>query len=268
MFSHGTLCFLVLAVFAVEKCSASVFYNLLNKTANIDKLTDEQKLRILNVNPHTNGKVHLHRDCRALNRFENKTSGIYIIQPKDSHPLAVYCDMETANGGWIVLQNVSRNGRTSFAEPWSTYQHTFGDMETDHWLGNEYIHLITQQAHYEVKFIIQSESERVEIDYASFNIESEANKYTLRLGSPIGESAFHDYLTKDGSSDNMMFSTKDEDNDRDPTQNCADISGGGWWFNHCSSVMLNSINQIHWPGICDNCKSATILIKPSAENCK
>uniref|UniRef100_UPI00398F8BD4 fibrinogen-like protein 1-like protein n=1 Tax=Pristiophorus japonicus TaxID=55135 RepID=UPI00398F8BD4 len=272
MFCHRSLSFLVLAVFVIEKCSSlsinPEFRNFLKRIKNVDILTEEQKQRIVNVKPNTDGKVHLHRDCKALNRFRPMPSGIYVIQPKGSPPLAVYCDMNTPGGGWVVLQKITKNSKVSFAEKWSTYQGTFGDVENDYWLGNDYIHLITKQAHYEVKFVLQNNNKKIEIDYASFKVAGAKDNYTLSLGSPIGDKSHDDLIKVDqnGSNDNMMFSTIDHDNDNDSTKNCAEQAGGGWWFDHCSSVILNS-KQIHWPDVCDDCQSATILIKPSFENC-
>ncbi|XP_067890580.1 fibrinogen-like protein 1-like protein [Heterodontus francisci] len=271
MFSHRTLSLLVVAVFVVEKCSAitPAFINLLKKIDNKDALTEDQKQNILNARPNELEKVHLHRDCTAINRFKDMPSGLYVIQPKGSNPLVVYCHMEAKGDGWSVLQRISKSGSTSFKKGWSEYERTFGDLEHDHWLGNKYIHLITQQTHYQVKFVINSPTGEVEIDYASFNVEGANNKYRLRLGSPIGNSETYDHLIadKNESSDNMMFSTEDSDNDTDKKRNCAREAEGGWWYSQCSSVQLNN-HSIHWPGICNDCTSATILIKPSFENCK
>ncbi|XP_048390999.2 fibrinogen-like protein 1-like protein [Stegostoma tigrinum] len=268
MFSHRTLSFLLLAILAVEKCSAftPVYSRLLNTIENIDALSEEQKSKILNANPDSTEKVKMKQDCMALNRNGNKSSGIYVIHPKGYKPLVVYCFMDAPGKGWVMLQHVTKNSNISFATNWDTYKRTFGNMEDEHWLGNEYIHWITQQARYEVKFLIDSGVEKVAIDYASFNVENESNNYKLRLGAPIGVSQTEKHLAIN-KNDNMMFSTFDKDNDRDGTQNCAAVDGGGWWFNHCTSVIFNN-RQIRWPGICDNCESATILIRRTFENCK
>ena len=38
---------------------------------------------------------------------------------------------------------------------------------------------------------------------------------------------------------NMPFSTKDKDNDRHSTENCAYRSHGAWWYKSCLSSNLN-----------------------------
>ena len=37
----------------------------------------------------------------------------------------------------------------------------------------------------------------------------------------------------------MMFSTWDKENDKDPTKNCAIALRSGWWYNACSNAHLN-----------------------------
>ena len=37
----------------------------------------------------------------------------------------------------------------------------------------------------------------------------------------------------------MGFSTYDQDNDNNANMNCAQMYGGGWWYNDCSGTSLN-----------------------------
>ena len=41
------------------------------------------------------------------------------------------------------------------------------------------------------------------------------------------------------SDPDMMFSTWDKENDKDPTKNCAIALRSGWWYNACSNAHLN-----------------------------
>ena len=48
--------------------------------------------------------------------------------------------------------------------------------------------------------------------------------------------SFHDLNT-------MKFTTRDKDNDRWPTENCANrvaVNSGGWWYNSCAAIYLNN----------------------------
>ncbi|XP_078260443.1 fibrinogen-like protein 1-like protein [Rhinoraja longicauda] len=265
MLSHGILGSLLLTIFAIGKCSAvtNEFRTYFSGIGNGHALTNEQKMKIENLKTWTNGHVHLHQDCKAINRFGNKANGIYVIKPKTSAPVLVYCDMKTEGGGWILLQKVKKGSNVFSHKTWEDYKTTFGNLEGSYWLGNEHMHSITKQQRFEVRFVIQNGTQFVDVDYSSFNIDGEENNYALRLGYPLNYSKYHDVLTE---SDNMMFSTADNDNDRDAQKNCAMIHGSGWWFNKCSSSMFIG-QRIKWPRICDDCESAAILIKPTTENC-
>ena len=44
-------------------------------------------------------------------------------------------------------------------------------------------------------------------------------------------------------SDQMKFTTKDTDNDKSATKNCADTNKGGFWYYNCALALLNGIND-------------------------
>ncbi|MEE6525467.1 hypothetical protein FKM82_025498 [Ascaphus truei] len=244
---------------------------LFGQIANRHMLQERQLSELLNV---PRGDVHpelLAKDCRAAFLRGRSQSGLYVIQPKGSPPLVVYCDLNAEGGGWTVLQR--NNGeRQIFGSPtWSLYKSGFGNLMQDHWLGNELIYLITRQNAFTVRFhIVDAKGVERKADYYSFGVDSEKNDYALRLGDYSGDAG--DALTtmnETGTHDNMKFSTKDRDNDR-WSKNCAEEHGGGWWFDSCRSALLNSDHGIYWRGLCDEarpCRSASIMIQPSRKNC-
>jgi len=56
----------------------------------------------------------------------------------------VYCDMNSDNGGWIVIQRNRRNSQLSFIKNWREYEEGFGDLNKDFWAGLKLMHTLTQ----------------------------------------------------------------------------------------------------------------------------
>ncbi|XP_063197208.1 fibrinogen-like protein 1-like protein [Chroicocephalus ridibundus] len=202
--------------------------------------------------------------CR---RAPSSPSGVYIIQPARSPPRVVWCDMDTEGKGWTVVQRNTYTTEITWEESWTTYKYSFGNMRGDHWLGTQYLHLLTQQGTYKVRFIVRNKANITHYaEYDIFRVESEASGYPLRLGRFSGDG--DDYLTsyypkKGGIHDNMKFSTTDRDQDQ-YSGNCAN-SYGGWWYDKCQNVLLNGKRYIFWPGTCpsSNCASSLILVIPT-----
>ncbi|XP_009887203.1 PREDICTED: LOW QUALITY PROTEIN: fibrinogen-like protein 1 [Charadrius vociferus] len=190
-------------------------------------------------------------DCSHLRK--TSPSGVYVIQPAGSPPRVVWCDMDTEGKGWTVVQRNSYTTEITWKESWTTYKYGFGNVQGDHWLGTEYLHLLTQQGTYKVRFVVRDKANVTHYaEYDIFRVESEASGYPLRLGRFSGDG--DDYLTsyhpkKGGIHDNMKFSTTDRDQDQ-YSGNCAN-SYGGWWYDRCQNVLLNAKKTILWPGFCD-----------------
>uniref|UniRef100_A0A8C5TBG1 Fibrinogen C-terminal domain-containing protein n=1 Tax=Malurus cyaneus samueli TaxID=2593467 RepID=A0A8C5TBG1_9PASS len=204
-------------------------------------------------------------DCSHLRK--NSPSGVYVIQPARSPPRVVWCDMDTEGKGWTVVQRNSHDTELNWKQSWTTYKYGFGNVHSDYWLGTEYLHLLTQQGTYKVRFVVRDKTNVTHFaEYDIFRVESEASGYPLRLGRHSGDG--DDYLTlyhpkKGGIHDNMKFSTVDKDQDQ-YSGNCAK-SYGGWWYHRCQNILLNAKNYIVWPGFCDNgdCAASLILVKPT-----
>ncbi len=71
-------------------------------------------------------------------------------------------------------------------------------------------------------------------EYTDFSISSEAEKYMFEYGSYIG--TIGDAMLR---SQNMKFSTYDNDNDV-ASWNCAYSWKGGWWHSQCFDANLNN----------------------------
>ncbi|NXY78646.1 FGL1L protein, partial [Glareola pratincola] len=208
-------------------------------------------------------KLYWPKDCSEVSA--GSPSGVYVIQPAGLHRIVVYCEMSAMGGGWTVLQRNRQVTEITWAESWSTYKYGFGNVRSEYWLGTEYIHQISRQKVYQVRFAIWDSTNNMRFaDYNLFSVEGESQGYRLRLGTYSGSAG--DAMTTNSVStmhDNMKFSTKDRDQDT-WGGNCASSYGGGWWYSACYSVRLNVKGGITWGSLCNgNCKASAILIKPA-----
>ena len=48
---------------------------------------------------------------------------------------AVYCDMTTDGGGWIVIQRNKKNSLVNFNRNWADFKKGFGNLTTEFWYG-------------------------------------------------------------------------------------------------------------------------------------
>ncbi|XP_014815190.1 PREDICTED: fibrinogen-like protein 1-like protein [Calidris pugnax] len=204
------------------------------------------------------------KDCSEVSA--GSPSGIYVIQPTGLHPIVVYCEMNVTDGGWTVIQRNRQGTEITWAESWSTYKYGFGNVHTEYWLGTEYIHQISRQKVYQVRFVLWDAANNTKFaDYNLFSVEDESQGYRLRLGTYSGVAG--DSMTTNSAStvhDNMKFSAKDRDQDT-YSGNCASSYGGGWWYSACYSVRLNVKGGMTWGSLCNgNCKASAILIKPAS----
>ncbi|KAI0231091.1 Ryncolin-1 [Lamellibrachia satsuma] len=175
------------------------------------------------------------RDCYDLLQVGYNVSGVYEIYLDQARKyIQVYCDMETDGGGWLVFQR-RQDGSVDFWRDWSSYKKGFGDLSGEFWLGNEYLHDLTSQANYTLRFDLEDfeDATRYAV-YTHFVVASEGNKYRLSVGGYYG-TAGDQFQHHDG----MSFSTKDRDHDTYPGMHCAQAVRGAWWYSRCYRVCLN-----------------------------
>ncbi|XP_044156151.1 fibrinogen alpha chain [Bufo gargarizans] len=193
---------------------------------------------------------HTGTDCADILQKHSSggKSGIFKIRPEGSNKeLSVFCDQDTQLGGWVLIQQ-REDGSVNFNRTWQDYKNGFGSVDAtgkgELWLGNEYIHLLTRK-----ETILRIElgdwsGNQVYAEY-SFHLGSESEGYALNVNGYEGSAG--DSLVEGSKDDgeytshaNMKFSTYDRDSDK-WEENCAEMYGGGWWYNNCQAANLNGI---------------------------
>ncbi|XP_061191040.1 fibroleukin-like [Saccostrea echinata] len=183
-------------------------------------------------------------DCKDLHENGHTNSGVYEIYPygTSSRPVKVYCDMETMDGGWTVIQQ-RVDGSLSFDKAWSEYKNGFGAPGQNIWIGNDAIHQLTKGNDSSLYVSITlANGSRLYALYDQFSVSNEADKYQLFLAGYLDGTLGDSMLDNENSGDNlsgMYFSTADRDNDMLVIGSCAAVHKGGWWFNQCYNAFLN-----------------------------
>ncbi|XP_053112032.1 fibrinogen alpha chain [Hemicordylus capensis] len=209
------------------------------------------RARSLNAGGVKLGESYIGTDCEDIHQKHTSgaKSGIFRIKPAGSAKVfSVYCDQEDGLGGWLLIQQ-RWDGSLNFNRTWEDYKRGFGSVDGkgkgEFWLGNENLHILTQK-----DSVLRVEIEDWEGNeaYAEYNIHvsSESEGYSLHVSDYEGTAG--DALVigseEEGSEytahANMKFSTFDRDNDQ-WEENCAEVYGGGWWYNNCQAANLNGI---------------------------
>ena len=127
-----------------------------------------------------------------------------------------------------------QDGSVDFYRGWNHYKAGFGQLNAEFWLGNDKIHRLTASRPSSLRVELKDwNGVRAYAKYGKFNIGDEQAQYRLEVGSYSGTAA--DSLSYHN---NMAFSTKDRDNDRD-SNNCAVRWTGAWWYKNCHYSNLN-----------------------------
>ena len=155
---------------------------------------------------------------------------------------SVYCDTETADGGWTVIQR-RVDGSVDFNRPWSDYEKGFGDLNGEFWYGLKNMNCLTQTGQWELRIDFEFQNKtRSYLHYKKFKVGSAIDEYPLTIGGFTGITPADPFATH--SLNGMKFSTYDNENDQWSGGNCAVKRGratdnGGWWYNGCWLINLN-----------------------------
>ena len=78
-------------------------------------------------------------------------SGVFLLTRPSGEEFEAYCDLEDEGGGWIVFIRSNGHDAEIFNKNWATYQNGFGDLNSNFWWGNEFLHLVTKDTPQELK---------------------------------------------------------------------------------------------------------------------
>ncbi|CAG2225023.1 Angiopoietin-related protein 1,Ficolin-1-A,Angiopoietin-1,Fibrinogen C domain-containing protein 1,Ryncolin-1,Tenascin-N,Angiopoietin-related protein 7,Angiopoietin-related protein 6,Ficolin-3,Fibrinogen C domain-containing protein 1-B,Fibroleukin,Fibrinogen-like protein 1,Ficolin-1,Ficolin-1-B,Angiopoietin-4,Tenascin-R,Ryncolin-2,Techylectin-5B,Fibrinogen C domain-containing protein 1-A,Microfibril-associated glycoprotein 4,Fibrinogen-like protein A,Ryncolin-3,Fibrinogen gamma chain,Angiopoietin-2,Tenasci len=195
-------------------------------------------------------------------------SGVYTIYPSTSIKFDVYCEMDTEDVGWTVIQR-RLDGSTDFYRGWTAYEEGFGNLTHNFWLGNAKIHKIVAPGNYQLRVELEDfEGNTAWAEYTRFFIGDASTNYRLEISGYKGTAgdslAYHN---------GQMFSTYDRDNDIDP-ESCAVKYKGAWWYQVCHYSNLNGaylsgritsfadgVIWYEWKGHHYSLKSTRLMIK-------
>ncbi|XP_052072942.1 ficolin-2-like [Mytilus californianus] len=146
----------------------------------------------------------------------------------------VYCEMDTEDGGWTVIQR-RLDGSTDFYRGWAAYEEGFGNLTHNFWLGNAKIHTIVATGNYHLRVDLEDfEGTTAWAKYIKFYIGDATTNYKLEVSGYEGNAG--DSLTFHTGN---MFSTYDRDNDKYANVSCAVRFKGAWWYLACHQSNLN-----------------------------
>ena len=192
-------------------------------------------------------------------------------------PIQVFCDMETDGGGWTVLMR-RQDGSVDFYLNWTEYKRGFGNLEREHWLGLDNMHLLTHQSSDPPQLRVDLadwEGNTAFAKYDQFSVGDEDSDYTLSVSGYQSASTAGDSLT---SHNGQRFSTPDRDNDIwGNGDHCAVDFHGPWWHFGCYFSLLtgkyytsggpwntapHGVIWIHWKGHYYSLRYADMKIRP------
>ncbi|XP_038137840.1 fibrinogen-like protein 1, partial [Cyprinodon tularosa] len=221
------------------------------------------------------------KDCTEIKtKFPGVTSGVLKIHPKGTQTsLTVYCEIH-GDEGWIVIQRRT-GGKENFERGWADYKTGFGNLDEDHWLGLESIHLLTKDPSKKWTLrvdLLDHNDQHAFAEYRNFKLGDERTAYQLRVGKYSGDAG--DALRDQNGSG---FSTYDRDNDYCRPciygdiafDECTERHGSGWWYSGCGSAALNGdwhssddpigwssgIHWLTWKGKPYSAKASRMMIK-------
>lgn len=147
------------------------------------------------------------------------------------------CSFDSTGLAWTIIQSRGCNDllHLNFNRSWNEYKYGFGNLNTEFWYGNDFIHRLTYDDDMELKIELESWDERrIEFEYEVFRVDSESNYYNLFVSGFRGNDKSLDALKYHNNQDFSTFDRQHDKSgidDRQACCSCAKSYSSGWWFN-------------------------------------
>ncbi|XP_033731101.1 angiopoietin-related protein 7-like [Pecten maximus] len=165
---------------------------------------------------------------------KGSSSGVYPVITSEGESRQLFCDMDTVDGPWVVIQRRT-SGDVDFYRDWADYKNGFGDILGNYWIGNDIIHILTNTPRILRVELEAWDGRKGYAQYSKFQLANEHQNYTLFVQGFTGNVSYDAMAVHNGSN----FSTYDRDNDYYPSFDCAGYYRGGWWYTFCYQANLN-----------------------------
>lgn len=162
-------------------------------------------------------------------------NGLYRIKLPVVGHVTAFCVMDIDGGGWTVFQR-RFDGSEDFYRSWAEYKNGFGNITAEFWFGNEKLHHLLSQGSFELRMDMSDFTDQTRyVKYTHVDVMDESSKYTISISGYSGNVG--DCFTGNHSINSMKFTTKDQDNDMNASNNCGIWFPSGWWHRscHCSN---------------------------------
>jgi len=163
---------------------------------------------------------------------------VIVVPEYSKNPFMVACDQLSQGGGWTIFLRRT-DGSEEFFRDWNDYKNGFGKLENEFFLGLDKLHAITSSQTQELLVLLEdNEGDRRYQMYDNFKIGSEQDGFNLEsLGNTSGNAgdALATHL-------GQKFTTKDRDNDKHATANCATTYSSAWWYTACHHRYIFNVN--------------------------
>ena len=236
-------------------------YYSLNETSKF-----ENKPGILLYSKH-----YFKQNCLNWYNAGARSNGVYKVSLTKKITRKVYCYMEGEEGGWMAFQR-RFDGSVNFERNWNDYKKSFGNHDSEYWLGNDLLHELTSSRRHNL-FVLATDFSEVSQTkrFSHFTIGSKQEKYKFDYASVLPCYSQYELFEELKT---MKFTTIDQDNDLSGV-NCAVSFHGGWWHNKCHKDFMNGkyhpteacnngegIDWLGWKTYIKSLKSTSMMMKP------